>query len=421
MAASIPHCSGLVIGLKRLTCNGRPAVLISRATSRRAASNRVQCGCAFNGVLSSAQQRTFGTPLRAASGVAGVSPHQDTIISGGQPYRPFPDQRHRSKEQDPQRLSAISLHTALNRDVLVFLQTAKTQVAKPASPVTNRTDQFQSFLQPSIQLPTAPPKVFATPPPPSPVPGKIPAAPTLGKTPSAPLMGKPPAVRTSRYTDIPLGEARRNQASSVAQWKFSVPSCYASTECSVDALLQLKNSLQGEDVKVDMSVFFVKAVALTLERLPEANSIWDGTQPRRLSSVDISVVVETKDGPFPMLLKDVNTCSLVDISSMMQKLSEDGVNGTLTAEAQHGGSIDLSFPGPYGVREYTPCISPSHTTSLAIGALQMVPSLAGGGGVSRVVTATMAYDARVLDYEMACRWLEELKKTIESPAAQGLL
>ena len=117
------------------------------------------------------------------------------------------------------QLSAISLHTALNRDVLVFLQTAKTQVAKPASPVTNRTDQFQSFLQPSIQLPTAPPKVFATPPPPSPVPGKIPAAPTLGKTPSAPLMGKPPAVRTSRYTDIPLGEARRNQASSVAQWK----------------------------------------------------------------------------------------------------------------------------------------------------------------------------------------------------------
>ena len=81
----------------------------------------------------------------------------------------------------------------------------------------------------------------------------------------------------------------------------------------------------------------------------------------------------------------------------------------------------VSFPGPYGVREYTPCISPSHTTSLAIGALQMVPSLAGGGGVSRVVTATMAYDARVLDYEMACRWLEELKKTIESPAAQGLL
>ncbi|KAL5502751.1 hypothetical protein EMCRGX_G009572 [Ephydatia muelleri] len=396
MAASIPHCSGLVIGLKRLTCNGRPAVLISRATSRRAASNRVQCGCAFNGVLSSAQQRTFGTPLRAASGVAGVSPHQEIPLSPA--VRSLVEANH----IDPSQIRGTGpKNRILKGDVLVFLQTAKTQ--------------------PSIQLPTAPPKVFATPPPPSPVPGKIPAAPTLGKTPSAPLMGKPPAVRTSRYTDIPLGEARRNQASSVAQWKFSVPSCYASTECSVDALLQLKNSLQGEDVKVDMSVFFVKAVALTLERLPEANSIWDGTQPRRLSSVDISVVVETKDGPFPMLLKDVNTCSLVDISSMMQKLSEDGVNGTLTAEAQHGGSIDLSFLGPYGVREYTPCISPSHTTSLAIGALQMVPSLAGGGGVSRVVTATMAYDARVLDYEMACRWLEELKKTIESPAAQGLL
>ena len=79
----------------------------------------------------------------------------------------------------------------------------------------------------------------------------------------------------------------------------------------------------------------------------------------------------------------------------------------------------VSFLGPYGVREYVASISPSHSASLAIGALQAVPSAGGAAGISRAVTVTMACDARVLDYELACRWLGEFKRVLES-SAQGL-
>ena len=44
----------------------------------------------------------------------------------------------------------------------------------------------------------------------------------------------------------------------------------------------------------------------------------------------------------------------------------------------------------------------------------------GGGvlkeGVARSITATLSSDARVLDYELSCRWLGEFKRTVEQPS-----
>ena len=73
----------------------------------------------------------------------------------------------------------------------------------------------------------------------------------------------------------------------------------------------------------------------------------------------------------------------------------------------------------YGVTEFTAIINPPQTAILAIGTLQLAPN--EQGSASHYLSATLSSDARVVDYELASRWLEEFRKILESPTGYGLL
>ncbi len=71
------------------------------------------------------------------------------------------------------------------------------------------------------------------------------------------------------------------------------------------------------------------------------------------------------------------------------------------------------------VREFWPILDPQHASTLAIGGLEMRPDKQGQP--SPCVTVSLSCDSRVVDYELACRWLELFRRIVESPSSQGLL
>lgn len=86
-------------------------------------------------------------------------------------------------------------------------------------------------------------------------------------------------------------------------------------------------------------------------------------------------------------------------------------------------SSSISNLGMYGITEFTAIINPPQSAILAVGRAQLRPTISGDGGlvgVSRTILVTLSCDARVIDYELACGWLETFRKIMESPAANLL-
>ncbi|KAJ7387113.1 hypothetical protein OS493_004078 [Desmophyllum pertusum] len=95
------------------------------------------------------------------------------------------------------------------------------------------------------------------------------------------------------YTDIPHTNMRRTIAKRLSESKATVPHTYASTNCVMNNLLELR---KGLDVKVSVNDFIIKAAALTLKQVPEMNAAWGGEHAQLLKDVDISVAVATMQG-----------------------------------------------------------------------------------------------------------------------------
>ena len=76
----------------------------------------------------------------------------------------------------------------------------------------------------------------------------------------------------------------------------------------------------------------------------------------------------------------------------------------------------------YGISEFTAIINPPQSAILAIGGIRVLPSAGRDNalGVAKTITATLSCDARVMDYELACKWMSLFKKNIEFPFVLGI-
>ena len=80
--------------------------------------------------------------------------------------------------------------------------------------------------------------------------------------------------------------------------------------------------------------------------------------------------------------------------------------------------------GGHGIKKFSAIINPPQSAILAVGSLEAVPTLASNGKdfeVTRMMTVTMSCDIRVIDYELACQWLEAFKTVMQCPTTHGLL
>ena len=78
----------------------------------------------------------------------------------------------------------------------------------------------------------------------------------------------------------------------------------------------------------------------------------------------------------------------------------------------------------YGVTEFTGIINPPQSAILAVGGVNSIPWVSDGkeeDTVAKVMKVTLSHDCRVIDYELASKWLTVFRNFIESPTAIGLL
>jgi pyruvate dehydrogenase E2 component (dihydrolipoamide acetyltransferase) len=126
-----------------------------------------------------------------------------------------------------------------------------------------------------------------------------------------PSTPKPHRTDSAGFTDIPLTGMRKAIARRLTESKSTVPHFYLKADCRVDALVNLRRSVNdAATVKVSLNDFILKAVAGALIEVPEANTTWSDDTLRRLDGADVAVAIAVEGGLLTPVLRGVDGMSL---------------------------------------------------------------------------------------------------------------
>jgi pyruvate dehydrogenase E2 component (dihydrolipoamide acetyltransferase) len=225
------------------------------------------------------------------------------------------------------------------------------------------------------------------------------------------------------FTEIPTGRMRSVIAKRLTEAKQTVPHFYLRREVNLDRLLefraQLNASMSARGVKLSVNDFVVKAAAMALQEVPEANVIWGGDRLLRFERSDISIAVAVEGGLFTPVLCDADTKSLTALSREIREFAararERGLSG---AECQ-GGSMTVSNLGMHGVDDFDAIINPPHSAILAVGAAREMPVIAEDRAIAiaTMMKLTLSVDHRAIDGALGAALIQSIKSHLENPMA----
>jgi len=257
-------------------------------------------------------------------------------------------------------------------------------------------------------------------------PGQVAAPRAAAPQPAAPAAAAgalPYQIPPGDYEEVPLTSMRKVIARRLAESKQSIPHFYLTVDIELDALLDLRQKLNAKSDAYKLSVndFIIRASALALRKVPEANSIWAGDKILRSRTFDVAVAVALDSGLITPLVRNADNKGLVEISAEMKELATRAKAGKLKPEEYQGGAFAISNLGMYGIREFAAVINPPHGSILAVGSGEQRPVVKGGAlSIATVMTVTLSCDHRVVDGALGAKWLSVLKGLIEDPLTMML-
>ena len=230
-------------------------------------------------------------------------------------------------------------------------------------------------------------------------------------------------AQAAEYEEIPLTAMRKVMARRLSEAKRSIPHFYLTIDCELDALLEMRRTLnaKSDDYALSVNDFVVRACALALRRVPEANASWAGDKIIRYLTVDVAVAVALDDGLITPVIRNADQMGLAAISGAMKELAARARAGKLLPEEYQGGGFTVSNLGMYGIREFAAVINPPQGAILAVGAGEKRPVVKDGAlAVATVMTCTLSCDHRVVDGALGARFLAAFKGYVEDPVTMLL-
>ncbi len=225
------------------------------------------------------------------------------------------------------------------------------------------------------------------------------------------------------YDEIALDGMRRTIAARLTEAKQTIPHFYLRRDVRLDSLMafreQLNKQLEVRGVKLSVNDFIIKASALALQAVPNANAVWAGDRILRIKPSDVAVAVAIEGGLFTPVLKDAHAKSLSSLSAEMKDLAARAKTKKLAPHEYQGGSFAISNLGMMGIDNFDAVINPPHGSILAVGAGVKKPVVLKDGsiGVATVMSMTLSVDHRVIDGALGAQFLQAIVDNLENPMA----
>ena len=232
---------------------------------------------------------------------------------------------------------------------------------------------------------------------------------------------------TKSHTDrdfekIPVDGLRKIIASRLTEAKSTVPHFYLRQSINVDNLLRVRSIInldqQSHGIKLSINDFIIKASALALKQIPDANVIWANDHLKKFNTSDISVAVTVEGGLMTPVIFDAETKSLSKISNEMKSLSTRAKERKLTPNEYQGGSFSISNLGMYEIEDFDAIINPPQSAILAVGQAIKKPIVNQSGtelSIATIMKVTLSVDHRAIDGALGSELLSQIRHNLENP------
>ena len=257
------------------------------------------------------------------------------------------------------------------------------------------------------------------------------AAPSTGApsgAPSAPAMSDQQILalyEEGSYERVPHDSMRRTIAQRLTAAVQSMPTFYLTVDCDIGRLLAAREEINAaapktQDgkpaFKISVNDFVIKALALALQRVPDANVTWTEAALLRHKHSDIGVAVALPFGLITPIVRNAETKSLSAISNEMKDLAARAKTKKLKPHEFQGGSSAVSNLGMYGIKDFTAVINPPQSSILAVGAGEERAVARNGQIVpATIMSCTLSCDHRAIDGALGAELIGAFKKLIENP------
>jgi len=230
----------------------------------------------------------------------------------------------------------------------------------------------------------------------------------------------PIRLGSGRSEVIELTKMRLAIAKNLIASKQSIPHFYETIEADVEALSELRGGmnkrLAAQKIRISLSDFVTRAVAMALLDHPALNATFDGQRVTRWGDVHLGMAVSVPDGLIVPVLRSVDQMDVKEIRLRSLDLVERARAQKLKQSEMRGATFTVSNLGAYGVKEFSAIINPPEVGILAIGAAQKRPIVRGDAIVARtMLTLTLSADHRAVDGATAAQFLAGLKELLEEP------
>ncbi|CAK75228.1 unnamed protein product (macronuclear) [Paramecium tetraurelia] len=229
---------------------------------------------------------------------------------------------------------------------------------------------------------------------------------------------KPVAIEGNPYVDTELTNMRLTIAARLLESKTTIPHYYLTMTVTMDKVLKVREELNKlQKVKISVNDFIIKASALALKDVPQANSQWHGTYIRKFANADISIAVATDAGLITPIVFNAGSKGLGTIASTVKELADKAKANKLKPQEFIGGTFTISNLGMFGIDQFIAVINPPQSAILAVGktSKRFVPDEHGQPKVESQMDVTLSCDHRVVDGAVGAQWLQRFKYYIEDP------
>ena len=201
--------------------------------------------------------------------------------------------------------------------------------------------------------------------------------------------------------------------------KTFIPHFYVTQEIDASPLVQAREQLKNQGIKVSYNDLILRAAALALREHPVINSGYNSVNNTliRFKTIDICVAVSLEGGLITPIVRHADYKNLGDINVEVRSLAARAREGKLEKHEYTGGSFTISNLGMFGSTEMIAVINPPQAAILGVGGIQDRPVVKDGQVVvGKTLSFTLSSDHRVIDGADAAQFLKTLKELLENPA-----
>lgn len=230
-----------------------------------------------------------------------------------------------------------------------------------------------------------------------------------------------PQVPTEREERIPVKGVRKAIATAMVKSAFTAP--HVSIFVDVDAtrtmeyVKRLKSSVDFAGIKVTPLLIMAKAMIWAVRRNRMVNSTWTDEEIIVHNFVNLGIAAATPRGLIVPNIKDADAMSMIELAQAIEQLAATAREGKTSQEEMKDGTITITNIGVFGVDTGTPILNPGEVGIVALGSIRKKPWVVDDEIVVRQITTIGAtFDHRVVDGDVASRFVQDVASVIEEPA-----